>query len=82
MMKQNNYQDYLPTIGIECHVQMRTKTKLFAAVNISDTDEKPNSAVSHICFGMPGALPVLNEEAIHLCYQSSFCVKYCSTKIF
>jgi len=72
MTKKNNYQDYLPTIGIECHVQMKTKTKLFAAVNISETDEKPNSAVSHICFGMPGALPVLNEEAIHLGMKAAF----------
>jgi aspartyl-tRNA(Asn)/glutamyl-tRNA(Gln) amidotransferase subunit B len=72
MMKKNNYQDYFPTIGIECHVQMKTKTKLFAAVNISETDEKPNFAVSHICFGMPGALPVLNEKAIELGIRAAF----------
>ena len=72
MTKKNSYQDYLPTIGIECHVQMKTKTKLFAAVEISETDEKPNSAVSHICFGMPGALPVLNEEAIHLGMKAAY----------
>ena len=72
MTKKNSYQDYLPTIGIECHVQMKTKTKLFAAVNISETDEQPNSAVSHICFGMPGALPVLNEKAIYLGVKAAF----------
>ena len=72
MMKKNNYQDFVPTIGIECHVQMKTKTKLFAAVNIGETDEKPNSAVSHICFGMPGALPVLNEKAIYLGVKAAF----------
>lgn len=72
MTEKNSYQDYMPTIGIECHVQMKTKTKLFVAVNISDTDEKPNSAVSHICFGMPGALPVLNGQAIFLGMKAAF----------
>lgn len=71
-MKKNNSTDYFPTIGIESHVQMKTKTKLFAAVKISDSDDKPNSAVSHICFGMPGALPVLNERAIYLGIKAAF----------
>jgi len=71
-MKENNPTDYFPTIGIESHVQMKTKTKLFAAVKISEGDDKPNSAVSHICFGMPGALPVLNEKAIYLGIMAAF----------
>jgi aspartyl-tRNA(Asn)/glutamyl-tRNA(Gln) amidotransferase subunit B len=70
-MKKNK-PTYFPTIGIECHVQLKTKTKLFAAVNISDTDDQPNSATSHICFGMPGALPVLNSEAINLAIKAAF----------
>lgn len=72
MKKNNNYKGYFPTIGIESHVQMKTDTKLFAAVKISETDEKPNTAVSHICFGMPGALPVLNEKAIELGIKAAF----------
>jgi aspartyl-tRNA(Asn)/glutamyl-tRNA(Gln) amidotransferase subunit B len=71
-MKKNNYQGYFPTIGIESHVQMKTNTKLFAAVKISETDEQPNTAVSHICFGMPGALPVLNEKVIELGIKAAF----------
>ncbi len=58
--------DYTPTIGIETHVQLRTKTKLFAAVDNDARQAEPNSLISHICVGMPGALPVLNEGAIEL----------------
>ncbi len=63
---------YYPTIGIECHVQLKTKTKLFAAVDNDARDAAPNSLVSHICFGMPGALPVLNKEALQLAMKAAF----------
>ncbi len=55
---------YKPTIGIECHVQFKTATKLFAAVENDARDAKPNTLISHICLGMPGALPYLNKEVI------------------
>ena len=54
--------EYTPTIGIECHVQLKTKTKLFAAVDNDARQAPPNTLISHICLGMPGALPVLNER--------------------
>jgi len=57
---------YIPTIGIECHVQLKTKTKLFAAVDNDAREKEPNTTVSPICFGMPGVLPVLNEKAVEL----------------
>jgi len=57
---------YLPTIGIECHVQLKTKTKLFAAVDNNAREAQPNALVSPVCFGLPGVLPVLNEEALRL----------------
>lgn len=63
---------YTATIGIECHVQLKTKTKLFAAVNNDAREADPNTLVSHICFGLPGALPVLNEEAVHLAMRAAF----------
>lgn len=63
---------YVPTIGIECHVQLKTKTKLFAAVGNDAKDAEPNSLISHICVAMPGALPVLNEEAIRLSCRAAF----------
>lgn len=63
---------YFPTIGIECHVQLKTKTKLFAAVSNEARDAEPNTLVSHICFGLPGALPYLNEEAVRLASKAAF----------
>lgn len=63
---------YQPSIGIECHVQLKTATKLFAAVGNDARETPPNSLVSHICFGLPGALPFLNEEAINLAIKAAF----------
>lgn len=63
---------YTPTIGIECHVQLKTNTKLFAAVGNDARDAAPNTLVSHICFGMPGALPVLNAKAVELAARAAF----------
>ncbi len=63
---------YTPTIGIECHVQFKTATKLFAAVGNDAREAAPNTLVSHICFGLPGALPVLNREAVHLAMRAAF----------
>jgi aspartyl-tRNA(Asn)/glutamyl-tRNA(Gln) amidotransferase subunit B len=64
--------EFVPTIGIECHVQLKTKTKLFAAIGNDASQAEPNSLISHICVGMPGALPVLNEGAIELCCLAAF----------
>lgn len=63
---------YTATIGIECHVQLKTRTKLFSAVGNDAREAPPNTLVSHIDFGLPGALPVLNEEAIHLATRAAF----------
>lgn len=64
--------DYKATIGIETHVQLKTKTKLFAAVGNDARQAPPNSLISHICLGMPGALPVLNEAAVSLAVRAAF----------
>lgn len=64
--------NYLPTIGIECHVQLKTATKLFASVGNDARGAEPNSLISHICMGMPGALPYLNEQAVDLACRASF----------
>ncbi len=63
---------YTPTIGIECHVQLKTATKLFVGVGNDARDAEPNTLVSHLCFGLPGALPVLNREAVHLAMRAAF----------
>lgn len=64
--------DYTPTIGMECHVQLKTKTKLFAAVGNDARQAQPNTLISHICVGMPGALPVLNRQAVELSCRVAF----------
>lgn len=55
---------YLPTIGIECHVQLNTNSKLFSSTNNDAREASPNTCVSVIDYGLPGMLPVLNRGAI------------------
>lgn len=65
-------KQYKVTIGLETHVQLKTKTKLFSAVDNDAREAPPNTLISHIDFGMPGALPVLNEAAVQLAMKTSF----------
>lgn len=58
------------TIGIECHVQLATKTKLFSPADNDARDASPNSKVHEIDFGLPGMLPVLNREAVNLAIKA------------
>lgn len=51
-------------IGLEVHVQLNTKTKLFCSCTTESS--KPNSSTCPICLGMPGAKPSLNEKAVEL----------------
>lgn len=70
MIKQEILDTYEPTIGIECHVQFKTATKLFAGVDNDDRGKEPNSVTSPLCFGLPGTLPVLNEKAVELAVRA------------
>jgi len=54
-----------PVIGLEVHVQLATKTKLFCA-DIAEFGAPPNTHVCPVCLGLPGALPVTNAAAIEL----------------
>ncbi len=72
MVPKEIFDSYEPTIGIECHVQLKTKTKLFSGSDNDDRDKAPNTAVSPICFGLPGTLPVLNEAAVRLAVRAGF----------
>lgn len=58
------------TIGIECHVQLATATKLFSGADNDARDKAPNSVVSPIDYGLPGMLPVLNREAVNLAIKA------------
>lgn len=56
--------DYKPTIGLEIHAEVKTKTKMFCSCK-NDTDEKrPNTNICPVCMGHPGTLPVINKEAV------------------
>lgn len=65
-------QQYTTTIGIETHVQLKTKTKLFSAVGNDARHAAPNTLISHIDTAMPGALPVLNKAAIELAARTAY----------
>ena len=55
---------YKPTIGLEIHVELKTKTKMFCDC-LNDPDEKqPNLNICPICMGHPGTMPVINREAV------------------
>ncbi|HEU4715357.1 MAG TPA: Asp-tRNA(Asn)/Glu-tRNA(Gln) amidotransferase subunit GatB, partial [Candidatus Saccharimonadales bacterium] len=61
---------YEMTIGIECHVQLATDTKLFSGADNDARDKAPNSVVSPIDYGLPGMLPVLNRQAVDLAIKA------------
>ena len=72
MINDEIRRQYTTTIGIECHVQLKTKTKLFSGADNDARDALPNTLVNHIDFGLPGALPVLNEKAVELACRAAF----------
>ena len=65
-------KQYTATIGIECHVQLKTRSKLFSGADNDARTAEPNTLVNHIDFGLPGALPVLNEKAVELAAKAAF----------
>ena len=56
--------DYEPVIGLEIHIQLATRTKMFCGCELS-FGEPPNTRTCPVCLGLPGALPVANARAIH-----------------
>lgn len=62
--------DWEMTIGIECHVQLATKTKLFSPADNDARDDAPNTKVHAIDFGLPGMLPILNRAALELAVKA------------
>ncbi len=63
--------EYEMTIGIECHVQLATKTKLFSGADNDAREHEANAVVSPIDYGLPGMLPVLNREAVNLAIKAA-----------
>ncbi|MGC2390370.1 MAG: hypothetical protein WA621_13315, partial [Candidatus Acidiferrum sp.] len=61
---------YETVIGLEVHVQLLTKTKIFCAC-ANRFGDAPNSNVCPVCLGLPGTLPVLNKRAVELAMRAS-----------
>ena len=61
---------YEPVIGLEVHVQLGTRTKIFCACPTS-FGAPPNTNVCPVCLGLPGALPVLSKDAVELAMKAS-----------
>jgi aspartyl-tRNA(Asn)/glutamyl-tRNA(Gln) amidotransferase subunit B len=55
---------YEVVIGLETHIELNTKTKIFCGCKASSWNELPNTNICPVCAGLPGVLPVLNQEAV------------------
>lgn len=70
MVTKEVLDTYEMTVGIECHVQLATKTKLFSGADNDARDAEPNSKATVLDFALPGMLPVLNREAVDLAIKA------------
>jgi len=55
---------YVPTIGLEIHAELKTKTKMFCSSKNDANETRPNVNVCPVCLAHPGTLPVINREAV------------------
>jgi aspartyl-tRNA(Asn)/glutamyl-tRNA(Gln) amidotransferase subunit B len=61
---------YKIVVGLEVHVQLLTKTKLFCGC-LNKFGQPPNTATCPVCLGLPGSLPVMNKQAFHLALKAA-----------
>lgn len=68
-------KDYIPTIGLEIHAELKTNSKMFCSCKNNPDEEKPNTNICPVCMGHPGTLPTLNKEAIRSVLKVGHAVK-------
>lgn len=56
--------DYVPTIGLEIHAELKTQTKMFCCSKNDPNEKRPNVNICPVCLAHPGTLPVINREAV------------------
>ncbi len=56
--------NYETVIGLEVHAQLKTKSKMYCRCSAEYADDRPNTHVCPVCLGMPGVLPVINQQAV------------------
>src|SRR3989344_5869044 len=66
---------YKPTIGLEVHAELKTKTKMFCACKNDTNEKRPNINICPVCTGHPGTLPVINKEAVKHILKVGLAVK-------
>ncbi len=64
MTQKVNKENYKLVLGLEIHLHLRTDRKMFCGCSADVWDKEPNSITCPVCLGLPGALPVPNEDAV------------------
>ena len=62
-------------IGMEVHVQLKTRTKMFCRCSSDYMGQAPNTHVCEVCLGMPGVLPVINKAAVEQCLKAALALE-------
>jgi len=80
MLVKGKCMEYEAVIGLEVHVQLNTKSKIFCGCS-TEFGAKPNTHVCPVCMGMPGVLPVLNREVLNKAIKAGLSLN-CEISLF